>query len=175
MKPLTADYFEFFELPRRLALDAKDLERRFYAFSRELHPDRFARASQYERNYSEEATALLNNAYRTLKDPISRAFYLLRLEGFDVGEQGGKDVPPELLEEVFELNMALEEGERNEIEQMLARFETMRGDIDVDVQSLFVRWDAAQSRETLAELRALLNRRKYVTNLIEKAHVPDRV
>ena len=62
-----------------------------------------------EREYALEVTAILNDAYRTLRDPIARALYLLKLEGFDIGEQSTKDVPPELLEEVFELNMALEE------------------------------------------------------------------
>ena len=67
-----------------------------------------ARVSQ-SAQHALDATARLNDAYRTLRDPMGRAMYLLKLEGFDVGEQGGKDVPPELLEEVFELNMALEE------------------------------------------------------------------
>ncbi len=52
---------------------------------------------------------MLNDAYRTLRDPVARAEYLLKEEGFEIGEQRRKNVPPELLEEVFELNMALEE------------------------------------------------------------------
>ncbi|MEP6716140.1 MAG: Fe-S protein assembly co-chaperone HscB [Terriglobia bacterium] len=172
MKSLTADYFEFFELPRSLAIDPADLEKRFYAFSRELHPDRFARAPKDERDSAEETTAILNNAYRTLRDPVKRAMYLLKLEGFDIGEQGSKDVPPELLEEVFELNMALEESGDTSV---LPRFEAMRAEIDGEIQALFAVWDAAHDRGTLTELRALLNRRKYITNLIEKANVPDRV
>ena len=56
-----------------------------------------------------ENTAIINDGYRTLRDPVKRAEYLLTEEGFPIGEQRSKDVPPELLEEVFELNMALEE------------------------------------------------------------------
>ena len=107
MKNLRADYFEFLELPRNLTIDLKDLEKRFYTLSRQLHPDLYARKSAAERDYALEASAVLNDAYRALKDPISRALYLLKIEGFDIGEQGTKDVPQELLEEVFELNMAL--------------------------------------------------------------------
>ncbi len=62
-----------------------------------------------ERQRALDMSSALNDAYRTLRDPIKRAQYLLSLEGFDIGEQRSKDVPPELLEEVFELNMALEE------------------------------------------------------------------
>src|ERR1700761_4360571 len=106
---MTRNYFEFFDLPQNLAIDLRDLEKRFYDLSRKYHPDVNARKGPAERAEAEEATAILNDAYRTLRDPIKRAMYLLKLEGFDIGEQGTKDVPPELLEEMFELNMALEE------------------------------------------------------------------
>src|SRR5690349_213398 len=106
---LTADFFQFFGIERKLQIDTDDLQKRFYARSRQLHPDRFTRKSPEEQQYSLDATSLLNDAYRVLRDPMQRAEYVLKQEGFDIGEQRSKDVPPELLEEVFELNMALEE------------------------------------------------------------------
>ncbi len=162
------DYFEFLDLPRNLAIDGKDLEKRFYALSRQLHPDLHSRKSQAEREQAEEATAVLNDAYRTLRDPIARAEYLLKLEGFDIGEQGTKDVPPEMLEEMFELNMALEETDLPQLESARQRFEAMRGEIDAELQQKFADWDATGKRETLVAVRGLLNHRKYVTNLITK-------
>ena len=113
---MTRNYFEFFDLPQNLAIDLRDLEKRFYDLSRKYHPDVNARKGPAARAEAEEATAILNDAYRTLRDPIKRAMYLLKLEGFDIGEQGTKDVPPELLEEVFEFNMALEEADAAQIE-----------------------------------------------------------
>lgn len=178
---MTSDYFEFFNLPRNLAIDTKDLEQRFYSLSRKWHPDLFARAGPQEKEASLEATAIINDGYRTLRDPIARALYLLRQEGFDVGEQGSKDVPPELLEEVFELNMAIEElrdGDDNALPQLESarrRFEDMRDELDSELQAKFAEWDAGRDRNTLADIRGLLNRRKYVTNLISQTHVPDRV
>src|SRR3984957_14593886 len=171
----TRDYFEFLDLPRNLAIDAKDLEKRFYALSRQLHPDLHSRKSQSEREQAEESTAVLNDAYRTLRDPIARAEYLLKLEEFDLGEQTTKDVPPELLEEVFELNMALEEADVEQLESARARFEGMRMELDSGVEQKFSQWDATKNREALTAVRGLLNRRKYITNLINKAHVPDRI
>jgi molecular chaperone HscB len=93
-------------------------------------------------------------------------------------------VPPELLEEVFELNMALDEiesGDSDAASQVVAarnRFETMRSEIDADLMGSFGRWDGGGGAKSLQEIRALLNRRKYVTNLINRAnqateHVSD--
>jgi molecular chaperone HscB len=175
------DYFETFDLPRNLAIDPKDLEKRFYALSRQLHPDLHSRKSPAEREQAEEATATLNDAYRTLRDPVKRAEYLLKLEGFDIGEQTSKDVPAELLEEVFELNMALEElraGDTDALPQLDAardRFDGMRGEVDREMEEKFAEWDRVHERVALTAVRRLLNRRKYITNLIAQTHVPDRV
>ena len=171
-----SDYFEAFGIERKLALDPKDLETRFYALSRKLHPDLFARKSKAERDKAEEDTARLNDAYRTLRDPIARAGYLLKLEGFDIGEQGTKDVPPELLEEMFELNMALEEmlesmpeggaayvnGPWVDVSEKLAK-------VDEELQARFAEWDSGRQRETLSAIRGILNRRKYIANLLSSA------
>ena len=169
-------------MPRQLALDVKDLEKRFYALSRQLHPDLFSRKPAREQEYALESSAVLNDAYRTLKDPVARAFYVLKQEGFDIAEQGTKDVPPELLEEVFELNMAIEEmhdGEESARVQLQAarhRFEGMRDQIDGALQGKFAAWDAGHGRAELDDIRGQLNRRKYITNLIartDEAHVSD--
>lgn len=178
---MTRDYFEFFDLPRKLTVDLKDLEKRFYALSRKWHPDMFARKSEQEREESLQATAILNDGYRTLRDPIARALYLLKLEGFDIGEQGTKEVPPELLEEVFELNMAVEElkdgdeSARPQLEAARQRFEGMRSDLDAELQNEFGAYDASKDPAVLTSIRQLLNKRKYVSNLINQTNVPDRV
>src|SRR5262245_37320611 len=106
---LPADYFEVFGIQRGLDLEPAVLQRKFYELSRQLHPDKFAAAPPEYQQYAVDATAQLNDAWRVLRDPVKRAEYLLKLEGFDIGEQRSNNVPPELLEEVFELNMMLEE------------------------------------------------------------------
>src|ERR1700758_1304968 len=114
--PPGADFFSVFGLAPRLNLDLSSLEKEFHRLSRKLHPDRFARAAVNEREWSLADTALLNDAYRTLKDPLRRTEYLLKLMGAEIGEEhSGKDrrdpsrVPADLLEEAFDLNMQLEE------------------------------------------------------------------
>src|SRR5436190_7324624 len=120
-------FYEALGLEPKLALDSDDLKKRFYDRSRQWHPDRFSRASSEEKQKSEEMTSMLNDAFRTLRDPVSRAEYFLRESGLELS----KDAPPELLEEVFELNMALEElrsgdeSARPQLGVALGRFEGM--------------------------------------------------
>ena len=128
VRPMT--HFEFFGLRKKLNINEQQLQKDFYALSRKLHPDVYARATANEQEWSLQKTSQLNDAYRTLKDPIARTQYLLSLEGIqleeqsksatDAARQSGEEkkqaVPPELLEEVFELNMQLQElkmGERD--------------------------------------------------------------
>jgi molecular chaperone HscB len=166
------DYYRFLGMPRRLRVDAAQLEATFYQLSRLLHPDRYLRRTPRERQYSLEATAILNDAYRILRDPVKRAEYVLSQEGFNIGEQRGKDVPPELLEEVFELNEALEElrggdeSARPELEKARERFLGMRQEADRELDRLYAEFDQTGSRETLARIRAVLNRRRYISNLV---------
>ena len=124
MSPEKPDnYFAQFSLPRHLNIDTAALEKAFYAQSRKLHPDRFASRPQPEQEAALAASSQLNDAYRTLRDPIARTEYLLALEGIQLEEQSRaatdaaraagtekKQVAPaDLLEEAFELNMQLEE------------------------------------------------------------------
>ena len=172
LQPPPKNYFQLFGIKRHLAIDLPQLQTLFYDLSRKLHPDRYSRKSERERALSTEATAILNDAWRTLKDPLERAEYILNEEGFNIGEQRSKDVPPELLEEVFELNMAIEElreGDASAKQQLVsaqARFLSMLEESNRDLEKLFTLWDSEGGSEPLAAIRAVLNRRRYISNLI---------
>jgi molecular chaperone HscB len=165
-------YYELLGIPRSLNISLDRLQERYYELSRELHPDRFMRKPEAERQRALDLSSALNDAYRTLKDPIRRAEYLLSLEGFDIGQQRSKDVPPELLEEVFELNMALEEirggdqSARPQLESAEANFAGMLRQTDEQLEALFREYDAGPAREVLVNIRGVLNRRKYIQNLV---------
>lgn len=168
------DYYELLGIPRSLSLPLDELQKRYYELSRQLHPDRFMQKSEAERQRALDLSSALNDGYRTLRDPIKRAQYVLSQEGFDVGEQRSKDVPPELLEEVFELNMALEEmrsGDESARPQLEAAERTFTGmlcDADKQLESLFEKYDQKPNPETLGEIRGVLNRRKYILNLVSE-------
>ena len=197
--PAPVDYFAFFGMPRKLNLDEARLEREFYDLSRKLHPDLNARADKREQEWSLEQSSLLNDAYRTLKDPIKRTQYLLGLEGVELEEQSKSAtekaraagvvkkqiVPPGLLEEVFELNMQLEEARMNkkmgeddaalvkDLEGHKARFEEKHEELSQQLTDHWGEWDQAldsQSEESrqraLDGMVDLLNRRSYIRNLV---------
>jgi len=107
------NYFEVFGLPRRLAVDAAELQRRFYELSRRHHPDFHHGASADEQAAALDASARLNAAYRALRDPIARIEYLVRLEEGRATREGAgvkSKAPPELLAEMFEIQEALAEA-----------------------------------------------------------------
>ncbi len=203
--PAPVDYFTFFGLPYRLNLDPVKLEREFYTLSRHLHPDINAIGTPQEQEWSLQQSSSLNDAYRTLKDPISRTEYLLRLQGVRMEEQStaatedarrtGKArkqaVPPELLEEVFELNMQLEEArmnkkmgepDRNLESELRDTKKTLQTKYDAMMGELHGAWDdwdalvdrSEQGGNVLEEDRvtvrdkmvSVLNRRNYVRNLL---------
>ena len=197
--PVPVDYFTFFDFPRKLNIDAGRLEREFYELSRKLHPDIYARAEGREQQWSLEQSSLLNDAYRTLKDPIKRTEYLLKLEGVELEEQSKaatekarasgevkkQVVPPDLLEEVFELNMQLEElraqkklGEDDPalIEEVGRQRLELVEKYDALLQELkgyWHEWDKTvdsgpeeDRRKVRDKMVDLLNRRNYIRNLV---------
>ena len=157
------NHFDRLGLPRRFALDAAAVEREYLARSRALHPDYHRLGSSAEQAASTELSAGLNEAYTTLKDPFKRAEYLLKLEG---GPSAGelKDVPPEFLEEMLDLRMAIagltpDSPEAAAMEKQLA---DRRDALLARVGTLL----DGNSPDRLTEARRLLNATKYVQNLV---------
>jgi molecular chaperone HscB len=186
--PPGGDFFRVFGLGRAFQIDLPALELEFHRLSRKVHPDRFARAGENEREWSLADTALLNDAYRTLKEPLNRTEYLLKLEGAELGEEfSGKDrkdpsrVPDDLLEEVFDLNMQLEEmrmahkagQEDADLQSSLTaakkKFEGLLEAVDTDLRAQWKMWDAgdkAARQSAQNTMVALLDRRRYLRNLV---------
>jgi molecular chaperone HscB len=184
--PRNTDYFAFLGLPRKLRIDSGDLEKRFHELSWKLHPDNFVNATPHERELALQLSSQLNDAYRALREPVSRVEYLLAIEGMRKEGQQKQQAPPELLEEVFELNESLEElraaqtgeGDTAPLRARLAaagkHFEQKLGEVDGQLAAIFGEWDAAHdsaaaddARKTLmSRMNELLNRRSYIRNLV---------
>lgn len=194
--PTGGNYFSVFAVEPHLNIDLAKLEQEFHRLSRKLHPDRFARASNNEKEWSLADTALLNDAYRTLKDPVRRTQYLLKLHGAEIGEEfagknrkesemGPSRAPADLLEEVFELNMQLEEmrmakqgGEedpalKKSLTEAKQKFEGLLGDVDRDLRAQWTAWDngdEAARKQAQDTMVALLDRRRYLNNLVREVN-----
>ncbi|HTZ33531.1 MAG TPA: Fe-S protein assembly co-chaperone HscB [Methylomirabilota bacterium] len=184
--PEHSDFFSLFEIPRKLCVEMGALEQKFLQLSWKLHPDNFVNATPEERDISLKRSSELNDAYRTLRDPVARVEYLLAVEGARKEGQNKQQAPPELLEEVFELNESLDElreakasgGDTASLKHKLAAaeksFEGKLSEVDGQLQAAARDWDQAIDQNSdkvrrdaiKTRLNDLLNRRSYIRNLV---------
>ena len=184
--PKQRNYFELFEVPRKLWIEMFALEKKFLELSWKLHPDKFVNAGAEEQELSLQRSSELNDAYRVLRDPIARVEYLLGLEGMRKEGEHKQQAPPELLEEVFELNESLDElreakasgsdlaSLKSRLESAEKNFQEKLGEVDARLQETARHWDAAidanasdaDRKGIMVRLNELLNRRSYIRNLV---------
>jgi len=193
VQPLSKDldYFTCMRLPRLLDIDQDTLQETFYDLSRTFHPDFYSDKDDQEQVISLGNSALLNTAYRTLKDPIQRAEYLIRLEAGSVKEIRSNP-PADLFDEILELQEDLEEfrslssdsdAERmEELRQKLKvnreALEKRQGQMESSLKKKFGQWDAIQRRSpqstdareekdaVLKGMQEILSDKTYVRNIV---------
>jgi molecular chaperone HscB len=181
-----SDYFAIFGLPRKLWIEMNALEQKFLQLSWKLHPDNFVNATETERELSLKRSSELNDAYRTLRDPVARVEYLLGLENMRKEGEHKQQAPPELLEEVFELNESLDElreaksaGDdlaalKPRLESAEKNFQEKLVEVDSQLQTTARDWDAAADanaddavrKKLMSRMNEQLNRRSYIRNLV---------
>ena len=181
-RALRKNFFEVFGLPRKLAIDLAELQRLFYALAREHHPDFHQSAPPEERVRVEQTSALVNAAYRTLRDPVARVDYLVRLEEGRETREGDPSkpmAPPALLQEMFEIQEALAEAKTGDLDeaaratlaQQRATLCARLADEEARLTGpLGVRWDNASPAErptALAAFKQALATRAYLRTVID--------
>jgi molecular chaperone HscB len=183
------DYFTCLGLPRRLTIDPAVLEANYYERSRAFHPDFYLNKTEAERAISLANAATLNTAYRTLKDPVQRAEYLLDLEAGAV-KTIRTSPPADLFEEILDLQDTLDayragSPSSEQGRQLLARLqhereslERRQQELEQELQRLFAEWDALQDRgqgdeqsrlerdRLLKRMREILSNRTYIKNIV---------
>jgi molecular chaperone HscB len=184
--PEQSDYFAMFEIPRKLGLEMGALEQKFLQLSWKLHPDNFVNASPEEREISLKRSSELNDAYRTLRDPVARVEYLLAIEGSRKEGENKQQAPANLLEEVFELNESLDELRearaasadtgtlKLQLEVAEKNFQEKLDEVDKQLRDSAREWDKSLDakaneparQQVTAQLNELLNRRSYIRNLV---------
>uniref|UniRef100_A0A8C4URS4 Iron-sulfur cluster co-chaperone protein HscB n=1 Tax=Falco tinnunculus TaxID=100819 RepID=A0A8C4URS4_FALTI len=156
------DLFRLLGCDRSFRLDVQQLQRRFRSLQRALHPDRFGQRPPKEQHYSEQHSSLVNKAYQTLLDPLSRGLYLLELNGVEPAQETDCDADSEFLTEIMEINEKLAESKNEDI---LEEIETL---IKVKQEELTKEVTAAFERDDLQEAKKLLAKMKYFANLEDK-------
>ena len=184
--PERLDHFALFDLPRKLWIEMAGLEQKFLQLSWKLHPDNFVNAPVDEQERSLKRSSEVNDAYRVLRDPVARVEYLLEIEGARKEGEHKQQAPPELLEEVFELNESLDELReakesgadlavlKSRLESAEKSFQEKLGEVDEQLQVAAQQWDAAldanagdnDRKAIMVRLNELLNRRSYIRNLV---------
>ena len=185
-----ADYFTCLGFPRRLTIDQQKLEEKFYELSRAFHPDFYQNKSDTEQAISLSNAATLNTAYRTLRDPIQRAEYLIAIEAGAMKEIRTSP-PADLFEEILELQDILEEYRtsdqssergrklRAQLQTAQQTLERRKHEMEAQLEGLFVDWDALQDRgeatsasrterdRLLKHMREILSNRTYVSSIVD--------
>jgi molecular chaperone HscB len=193
VQPLSkeSDYFTALGLPRKLNIDTGRLETKFYEMSRAFHPDFYEGKSEMERAVSLANSATLNKAYHTLKDPIERVEYLLRLEAGSAKEIPGK-APTDLFETLLEIQDQLEELQRVKAQhgttsqELIGKLKAERGTLEVKraalegrLAELFHIWDRlvekspgdqtaekTEKEQGLKQMRDILSQRNYLNTML---------
>src|SRR5438874_2584605 len=169
------NYFEVFGLRQILGIDTQALEKKFHDLSRTYHPDYFTTAPAEEKSRALRMTALLNDAYRTLRHPTRRVEYLLSLHGL---KPDGSKVPKPLLMDVFEINEQLEDirmsgGSDAQLEDLRRQIHQKRERFDRELEEETARWDDLVKRDAaepelkpqLSRMAEILSESAYIRNL----------
>lgn len=154
------DHFEILGIPRGFRVDERALETRYRELSRLFHPDRHAGRSAADRRAALEKMVQINEAYRTLREPVRRAAYLLSLRGLELGEtDGSKFLPPDFLMEVMERREAFEEarsrGDRKRVQALAQQARRERDEALEALASAFDRDDDKEAASQVSKLRYL--------------------
>jgi molecular chaperone HscB len=180
---MMSDYFEVFGLPRKLQVDLEALQRRFYELSRRHHPDFHQGESAATQSQALEASALVNRAYRALRDPVARIEYLIALEeGREVREESAAKpkAPMDLLAEMLEVQEALEEAKTGGLtEETTGRLRAERQRLEsrcraeeTALHDAATEWDAAvdagrDRASLLGRFKQRLAARAYLSTVID--------
>ncbi len=161
-------HFEVFGLSPTLDLDVRALEQQLRERSLAYHPDRVTQGDVRERRIALEKTTALNDAFKVLKDPVRRAFYVLKLKGVDLDNESSAaqaKMPLEFLEEVMERREMLE---ATRAKKDLPRAQTMAKDVAALKQQSFDEALAALKADDVQTATHQLGRVKYYTRFLEE-------
>lgn len=157
------NYFELFELPVAFDVPEEQLSTRFRSLQRYLHPDKFASAADAERRWSMQAASFVNEAYQTLAKPLSRASYILSLNGISLDEETDTQMSPMFLMEQMELREAL--GDAPDAADPYAALDKISSQLQAGRRSSAEAFAAAAEKENWADARTVVRQWQFLEKL----------
>jgi molecular chaperone HscB len=167
------DHFELFALPVAFDIDGDALDRAYRRLQREVHPDRFAAASATEQRLAAERATLANEAYQTLKSPLARGRYLLRLNGVETGEECDTAMPADFLSQQLEWREAVAAAAAR---GDAAALDAIAGQIRAHEQALFVQLREELAQSQFGAARLSVRKLRFIERLNEElADAQERI
>lgn len=161
--PEGANHFDVLGVPETLSFDPAALQERFYALSRQTHPDRFATAGMLDQARAARWSTAVNRAYQTLREPLSRAHYVLERHGIATSD---KQVPVELAEAYFELQELAEEGNSRALADFRRGLDAQLTELDAGLPHAARAWDTQPEPSQLASIAKKLTLRRFLESMI---------
>jgi molecular chaperone HscB len=159
------NYFELFEIPILLKVDAALLKERFFVLSRKYHPDYFAQEGEEKKSEALEKSAMLNKAYRTFQQPDETIKYVLQLKG--LLEEGEKyELPPDFLMEVLEINEELMDKDASVSDELDSRILNLQKEIYDPVKEVVEHYkEGITTKEELLQVKEYYFKKKYLDRI----------
>ncbi len=158
-------------------INLADLEKRFFELSKKFHPDRFASKSALELQISHDRSSAINNAYRMLKDPITRAKYFVEKELGSIEEKSAT-VPPDMADLFFEIQDVLDtiresaghpsESAVKEVEKAETELIQKVNELEKNLESTFSEYDAVPNKKTVENIKQILSERSYIKSFLRQ-------
>ena len=157
------NHFELFDLPVSFDVDESKLTERFQTLQRSLHPDRFAAAPAAEKRWSIQAASLVNGAYQSLSDPLTRASYLLELNGISVDEETDTQMDPMFLMQQMELREAI--GDAEQADDPFDELDKVRKELRSGTRDSQARFSAAADSSDWTNARTVVREWQFFNKL----------
>jgi molecular chaperone HscB len=144
LTPFARNHFDLLGLPVAYRIDAPDLERRYRDVQTRVHPDRHAAGSDADRRLAMQWATRANEAYRTLRDPVDRARYVLQLKGYDTGEESNTAMPADFLMQQMEWRETVSDARAT---RNMATLERLREELEAERQDMLAQLERAIDRD----------------------------
>ena len=167
---LTSNFFELFELPVSFDVDLSEIQQHYMALQKQVHPDKFASGTDQEKRLSMQQTSWINEAQATLKDPVLRATYLLKLKGTDINLENETTMDAGFLMQQLELRERLEniKNEDDPLDVLDGLSKELKSSIDHMMKSFSQSYQADQiddAREWIRKLQFMQKAIKEINTL----------